>query len=162
MEEVGIGLGSNLGDKAQLLRNALQMIVSKHFGCIRVSQVVETEAWGFTSGNTFYNLVLVAETSLNPDALLDELLSIEHALGRSRKGAGYSDRTIDLDILFYGTKSTRNDKLVIPHPRLHMRRFVLEPLQEILPFWIHPESGKNVSELLDACIDSPLLRKVIL
>ena len=162
MAEVGIGMGSNLGDKAQLLRNALYIIGNKPFENIRVSQVVETEPWGFSSGNTFYNLVVVAETALSPDAVLQELLSIENSLGRQRETGGYSDRTIDLDVLFYGSACIRNDQLEVPHPRLHLRRFVLEPLQEILPFWVHPGSGKKVAELLDACIDRPLLGKVSL
>ena len=162
MAEVGIGMGSNLGDKAQLLQDALYIIGNKPFENIRVSQIVETEPWGFSSGNTFYNLVVVAETTLSPEAVLAELLSIENSLGRQRKTGGYSDRTIDLDVLFYGSACIRNDHLEVPHPRLHLRRFVLEPLQEILPFWVHPESGRKVSELLDACIDRPLLGKVML
>jgi 2-amino-4-hydroxy-6-hydroxymethyldihydropteridine diphosphokinase len=162
MEEVGIGIGSNLGNRLQLLAEAIVLIGELPLENIRVSTLVESAAWGYQSSNTYYNGVLVGQTTLQPEELLSSLLDIERHLGRTRVGKSYSDRVIDLDILFYGNQIAQEERLILPHPRMHLRRFVLEPLQEIAPHWVHPQLGESVEELLKSCVDAPLLGKVVL
>lgn len=110
-----------------------------------------TEPWGFEAEEWFLNELLVVETELSPDDLMDELLSIEHELGRVRhpEKKGYSSRTVDLDILYYGDQIIRTEKVTVPHPRLHLRRFALEPLCELVPDFLHPEFNLSQKQLLE-------------
>jgi 2-amino-4-hydroxy-6-hydroxymethyldihydropteridine diphosphokinase len=161
MEEVGIGIGSNLGNRLQLLAEAIVLIGELPLEQLRVSTLVESAAWGYQSSNTYYNGVLVGQTALQPEELLSSLLEIERHLGRTRVGKSYSDRVIDLDILFYGNHLSQEEQLILPHPRMHLRRFVLEPLLEIAPHWQHPVLNHAVADLLKSCTDAPLLGKVL-
>lgn len=160
MEEVGIGIGSNLGNRLQLLAEAIVLIGALPLENFCVSTLVESAAWGYQSSNTYYNGVLIGQTALQPEQLLSSLLDIERHLGRTRVSKSYSDRVIDLDILFYGNQIAQEERLILPHPRMHLRRFVLEPLLEIAPHWQHPVLNEKVSELLNSCTDAPLLGKV--
>ena len=114
-----------------------------------------TEPWGFEAEEWFLNELLVVETELDPEALMDTLLEIEAALGRVRhpEREGYSSRTVDLDILYYGDWIVNTEKVVIPHPRLHARRFALEPLCELIPDFLHPIFNVSQKELLNNCPD---------
>ncbi len=137
-----VGLGANLGDREATLRRALELL-----GPARVSTFRETEPWGYTDQPRFVNAVAEVETELAPRALLDRLLEIERELGRTRTAPRFGPRTIDLDLLLYGDEQIDEPGLRVPHPRLHERRFVLEPLAELDPHLVVPGRGE-VSALL--------------
>ena len=153
LKKVFLGLGSNLGDRLENISTATRL-VGDHVGRITASSsLYETEPWGFESDNKFINKVICISTPLSPAALLGRLLMIEAKLGRLRCEGKYVSRTIDIDILFYGDEIVDDDVLHIPHPRLHERRFVLVPLNEIAPGLMHPLLKKNVSSLSEECCD---------
>ena len=156
MEIIGLGLGSNLGDRVEMLRKAIGFLGNSAFENIQLSKVYETEPWGFVTENSFLNMVLTAQTTFSPSQLLEEIIRIEQILGRVRVENQYSDRSIDLDILFYGSQSFKDSQLEIPHPRMHSRRFVLEPLRDINPMWQHPITGVFIEDLIEKCTDNPL------
>jgi 2-amino-4-hydroxy-6-hydroxymethyldihydropteridine diphosphokinase len=137
-----VGLGSNLGDREALIRRAAELI-----GATRLSTIRETEPWGLESQPMFLNAVAEIETELAPRRLLDHLLDVERRLGRERIGPRWSPRTIDLDLLLYGDQTIEEPGLIVPHPRLHERLFVLEPLAELIPTQKIPGSG-TVAEAL--------------
>lgn len=140
-----VGLGSNLGDRRALLASALAELAPR-----RVSRVVETEPWGRADQPAFLNAVAELETGLAPDALLARLMDVERAHGRVRAEA-WGPRTLDLDLLLYGDRAVREAGLVVPHPRLSERRFVLDGLAELCPELEVPGLGRTVRELLHAC-----------
>ena len=137
-----VGIGSNLGDREALLREAADAI-----GARRLSTIVETEPWGYVEQPRFLNAVAELETELEPRKLLELLLAVERRLGRDRSGPRWGPRTIDLDLLLYGRIRLQEPGLEIPHPRLHERLFVLEPLAELDPGLEIPGIG-TVSEAL--------------
>jgi 2-amino-4-hydroxy-6-hydroxymethyldihydropteridine diphosphokinase len=147
MKKVYLGLGSNLGNREEMLQTALRHLHRPDLRILRVSSVYETEPVGLREQHWFLNLVAEAETSLFPMQLLARIGKIERQLGRKRTVPN-GPRTIDIDILFYGTSVIRTSTLEIPHPRLAERRFVLEPLAELAPELRHPVARKTVRELL--------------
>lgn len=143
---VYIALGSNLGDRLANLQAALQRFAPQVV-IDRQSSVYETEPWGYADQPAFLNMAVAAKTSLEPDALLVFLKNIEQEMGRAttfRNGP----RLIDLDILFYDELVLDTPPLVIPHPRLHERAFVLVPLADVAPEHLHPVLGETVLHLL--------------
>lgn len=153
MAKVYLSTGSNQGDRLMLLVEAAKYI-NKMVGRVeQFSQVVESEPWGFEAETTFYNQVLVVETALKPHEVLEQVLKIEQTLGRKRTGKGYSSRTIDIDILFSDADQINEPDLVVPHPELHKRRFVLLPLADLAPGLIHPVLKVTVTELLERLHD---------
>lgn len=160
MKKVFLGIGSNLGDREACLKSAIECIRETIGTVVRTSSVYETEPWGFSSDNLFLNMVVEVETALKPSGLLGRMLMIEARMGRLRSGKGYSSRLIDLDILLYGNKILNTKSLVIPHPRLHERRFVLVPLCEIVPDFVHPVLKKDIKTLLKECTDKSKILKV--
>jgi 2-amino-4-hydroxy-6-hydroxymethyldihydropteridine diphosphokinase len=131
-----VGLGSNLGDREATIRRAAELI-----GAVRLSPVIETEPWGYEDQPRFLNAVAEVETELPPRRLLDHLLDVERRLGRERVGPRWGPRTIDLDLLLYGDEAVAEPGLEVPHPRLHERLFVLEPLAMLVPERKIPGNG---------------------
>ena len=160
MRQVFLGIGSNLGNREENLKNALCRIGEEIGSILISSSVYETEPWGFDADNQFLNMVIKIETKLIPPDLLDALLEIERSMGRVRDKKQYSSRMIDIDILFYEDHVIAYHKLRIPHPYIPDRRFVLVPLIEIAPDFIHPVFHKSVKELLCSCSDNSAVRIV--
>ncbi len=145
-------LGSNLGNREQNLRLAREQIFIQLGPLQRASSVYHTEAWQMSDAPTFLNQVLLIDSSAPPLIALDKILSIEKSLGRTRE-QGYQNRTIDIDILYYGELIIDLPQLIVPHPKISERRFVLEPLTEIAPEFVHPVLQKTSKYLLDQCTD---------
>ena len=148
MIKIYLALGTNLGDRLANLRDAINAL-TPDVTVIRESTIYETPPWGFTEQPAFLNMVVEAATSLNPRALLDYLKEREKSLGRV-KNFRYGPRHIDLDILLYDDLVYEDERLQIPHPRLHERAFVLVPLSDLAPDLVHPVLGKDVKSLLSA------------
>lgn len=143
--------GSNLGDKEALLEQACTLINKRCGMLVERSKAYTTEPWGFEAEEWFLNELLVVETELEPDDLMDTLLEIERELGRVRhpEQKGYTSRTVDLDILYYGDKIVNTEKVTAPHPRLHLREFALLPLCEVIPDFLHPVFHLSQTQLLE-------------
>ena len=131
-------LGSNLGDRKKHLSTALDLIRESIGPVSRVSSIYETEPWGFSSENYFFNMAVQVGTFLLTGEVMLKIGEIEKTFGRERQGRGYSSRTIDVDILFYDDLVMKGETLQIPHPLLQERRFVLVPLKEIAPVSYSP------------------------
>ena len=148
MNKVYLSLGTNLGNKADNLLKAI-VCLSKETGILSaISSVYETEPWGYESGNNFLNMAVCIETNLSPEEILSITKSIEKSIGREEKTTdSYRDRLIDIDLIAYDDLIISSNNLKLPHPLFHERRFVLEPLNEIAPDFVHPVLQKKVSEL---------------
>jgi 2-amino-4-hydroxy-6-hydroxymethyldihydropteridine diphosphokinase len=153
-------LGSNMGDRKQYIASALHKIAAHPFiQYVKTSSWYETAAWGKEDMPSHYNVATCIATTLTPVALLQALQQIELALDRERQEK-WGQRTIDIDILFYDDIDINTKNLVIPHPYLHLRRFTLEPLNEIAPTYIHPVYNKSITTLLDECTDHLAVKKI--
>ena len=155
---VYLSLGSNLGSRVNQLEGAVQHMAEQVGTPVSVSGIYESESWGFSSDHRFCNCCISLQTALEPLSVLDIILNIEKGMGRerlSRKVAGgpYEDRIIDIDLLLFGDIRYEHPRLVIPHPEMGNRRFVLVPLTEIAPQLVHPVSGISISRMLDLCTD---------
>lgn len=148
MAVVYFSLGSNEGDRLNWLVKATKLIDNLIGKVTQNSSVIESEPWGFKSETSFYNIILSTETEFTPHQILNKVLDIEASLGRIRHGKDYTNRIIDIDILFYNAEKINEEKLVIPHPLIHMRKFVLQPLAEIAPDLIHPLLNSSITRLL--------------
>ena len=148
MARAYVGLGANLGERESTLVRAVELLeVEPGIGVVAVSGFRETDPVGVEDQPRFLNGAAVLETTLGPRDLLDALLRVERALGRVRDGTRWGPRTIDLDLLVYGDEVVDEPGLRVPHPRLHERRFVLEPLAELDPSLEIPGRGR-VSDVL--------------
>ena len=152
MVTVYLGLGSNLGDRQYNLDRALEFL-SQRLRLEKVSSLYDTEPIGNTNQPRFLNMVCQISTGLEPIALLTLVKGIENKLGRLPHHTSNESRPIDIDILFYGDQVVETSKLVIPHPRLTKRAFVLIPLAEIAPDLVHPVNGKTIEELVKSAIN---------
>ncbi|WP_031528538.1 2-amino-4-hydroxy-6-hydroxymethyldihydropteridine diphosphokinase [Dyadobacter crusticola] len=144
-------LGSNLGDRAAILKQAREMI-AEIAPIISESSIYETEPWGITDQPAFLNQVIEVRSAEEPELLLTHLLQIEQELGRVRK-VRWGARLIDIDMLYYGDTILENTTLTLPHPRIKERRFTLVPLSEIAADFLDPKLKKPVSQLLGECTD---------
>lgn len=156
MERCYILFGSNMGDRERLFADACLLINNRCGRVMEVSTAYESEPWGFVADEWFLNRVIAVDTELAPEELMQKLLEIEAELGRVRhpEQEGYVSRPIDLDILYFGNRVIQTDSLSVPHPRLHLRRFTLVPLCELIPDFVHPVLNKTQRELLQECPDT--------
>lgn len=152
MPEVYLLLGGNLGDRSAYLAQARAYITAQVGLIKKCSGIYETAAWGNTDQPAFLNQVLKVQASLAPEQVLRQVNGIEQELGRVRH-EHWGARVIDIDILFYDQLVLQSQRLTIPHPQLHLRRFTLLPLAEISPDLVHPVLRKSIYELLEACED---------
>ena len=157
--QVFLLLGSNLGDRPQVLAAAREMIAGQAGSIVNQSAIYETEPWGITDQPAFLTQVLEITTSLLPEDLLRIILNIEHDLGRIRYER-WGARVIDIDILYFGQTIMDSARLTLPHPRIQDRRFVLAPLAEIAPVFIHPVLQKTTTKLLEQCPDTSSVSKI--
>lgn len=158
MKTIYLSLGSNLGDRARNLRAAIDGLARASIAVRRVSPVYETAPVDLVDQPMFLNLVVEAETALMPRQLLARIARLERELGRQRTVAK-GPRTIDIDILFHGSSVIDTPDLIVPHPRIAERRFVLEPLSEIAPELVHPLTRRTIREML-AGVSGQKARKV--
>ena len=146
-DQIILSLGSNLGDRILTFHKALALMEEHYIRLCSCSKVYETPAWGFES-TPFYNACVVVETDLKAEELLELLLGIERKLGRQRTAEkGYEARTLDLDLLFYKNEIHYTEHLKVPHPKLHQRNFVLAPLVDVAPDFVHPVLLQSVRDL---------------
>ena len=152
MNKIYLLTGGNIGDRTGNLQKAYELIENRAGAVLQKTSIYETAAWGLTDQESFLNQVLCIDSTLTPIQLLHTLLDIELELGR-RRVQKMGPRTIDIDILFYGNEVISVPDLVVPHPRIQDRRFVLTPLNEIAADFIHPTLNKTIRQLLEACPD---------
>lgn len=159
MSHVALLIGGNQGDRHRLIDEATELIRQRIGSVVALSRVYETEPWGdFEAENgerrvkNFLNRALLVETMLSPHEVLHEALAIEAELGRQRpmhSTRKYHSRPMDIDLIFYDEEVMDSPELTLPHPRMHLRQFVLEPLAEIMPDYRHPLLGKMVREMVE-------------
>lgn len=159
MNRVALLIGGNQGDRQALIEQATVLIQERIGTAVAVSKVYETEPWGTFEADSgarrvenFLNSALLVETGLTAHEVLKEALAIEKELGRQRPQLStrkYHSRPMDIDLIFYNDEVIDTANLTVPHPRMHLRRFVLEPLAEIMPGYRHPILGKTVKEMLE-------------
>lgn len=146
-----LNIGTNLGERESNLRSAIYSIETSTKCVAEVSSFIETDAWGFNSENKFLNVAVAVDCHIEPFAMLDLLQRIEQSLGSSshrNEDGSYKDRVVDIDIIAVDEMIINTDSLIIPHPRMHLREFVLKPLAELAPSWKHPVLQKNATQLL--------------
>jgi 2-amino-4-hydroxy-6-hydroxymethyldihydropteridine diphosphokinase len=160
MAIIFIGLGSNEGNSFQILSDAY-LDLKKNVGyLIASSSIYETAPWGFESKNSFLNAVLKFETNHTPEEILNILQYLETKAGRKRnESENYTDRTLDLDLLYYDNVLSDKEELVLPHPRISERLFVLWPMVEIDAEWIDARHQKSMKQLLDETVDISAIKK---
>ena len=143
-----LALGTNIGNKRRNMITAAALLAERVGDVLALSGFYETEPWGFQSENTFLNAALQLETALSPLELLKATQEIEIEMGRTQKSNGaYHDRIIDIDILLYDDLVLQTPELTLPHPLMHERLFVMEPLAEIAPFVVHPVLKERIIDL---------------
>ena len=153
MRKIYLSIGSNKGNRYSFIKEALRLIRKDIGKVILMSKIYETKSWGFQSDD-FLNICIMIKSELLPTELLNKLKNIEDRIGRIRNSTKILAREIDIDILFYSDKVVDYKDLIIPHPRLHLRNFVLYPLNDIASDFIHPILLKPINELLEECEDN--------
>lgn len=153
MTEYYLHLGSNIGNRQANLSFAIEQIANSIGDVVLDSSLYETEAWGFETEDFFLNQAIKVKSNLSPEVLLDKALEIESLMGRKRIEGNYSSRIIDIDILFNESYIVNTESLIVPHPHIQKRMFVLVPLYEIAPHFIHPLLKKSIKQLFNDCKD---------
>ena len=159
MNQTYLLIGGNVGNRSKNMERAAELIGAKVGAVGKQSALYETEAWGKKDQPAFLNQVLKVDTDLSPEDLLQTILNIEQEMGRKR-AEKYGPRTIDIDILLYNDLILDTKDLAIPHPQMHLRRFVLTPLAAIAASVIHPVLKKSIDELLLECPDKLAVKKL--
>ena len=149
--EVVLSLGGNKGDREKLLFRAVELL-NDHFQLLKVSKIYQTPAWGGVAKGDFLNQLAVISTEFSPKDVLEITQEIETDLGRKRE-EHWGDRTMDIDIIYFGNEIINSNRLKIPHPFIAERKFVLVPLAELFPEKVHPVTRKNSTEMLEECED---------
>jgi len=152
MSKVYFSIGSNKGNRSGLINEAIDKIDIIIGKVVLKSSIYETKSWGFNSNN-FYNICILLESTLTPELILNKILTIEKDMGRLKTTDKYSDRCIDIDILFFDNMIVNSKSLEIPHPRIQLRKFVLTPMLELTPDLIHPILNKSIRQLELECVD---------
>jgi 2-amino-4-hydroxy-6-hydroxymethyldihydropteridine diphosphokinase len=152
MNKVCLSIGSNLGDRALNLKKSIECLINTVGQISAISSIYETEAWGLINQPSFYNLALIINSKFNPFEILEFTQKIEIDLGRIRKEK-WGERVIDIDIVFFNDEIVDTNNLTIPHPRMADRKFVLVPLDEIIPNYIHPIFNETIASLNRICTD---------
>jgi 2-amino-4-hydroxy-6-hydroxymethyldihydropteridine diphosphokinase len=153
-------LGANLGDRLATLQKATDLIAARIGQVVHQSGLYETAPWGVTDQPAFLNQVLAVKTTMEPEEVLNQTQAIEQELGRVRLEK-WGARLIDIDLLYYDQLVLQTDRLTIPHPYLHQRRFTLMPLVEIAPDFLHPVLTKTNAMLLAACEDEGMVTLIL-
>ncbi|MCO6500637.1 MAG: 2-amino-4-hydroxy-6-hydroxymethyldihydropteridine diphosphokinase [Vicingus serpentipes] len=158
MKQVVLGLGGNIGDTKKILSQAIHLI-NEEIGAVKLkSSLYQTKAWGVENQPDFINAVIAIETTLLPHEVLETCLSIEKKIGRDRLGKKkWTERMIDIDVLFYENEIIDTFSLKLPHSHIHERNFVLYPLAEILPNFKHPVLGKTALEMKNQAKDRQMV-----
>jgi len=159
MQHIFLGLGSNLGDRKKHIKQAINEIGIQIGKVTQESHLYKTAAWGKTDQSYFLNQVIKVETKKAPIAVLDGILSVEQKLGRVREEK-WGERIIDIDLLFYGSNIVEVPRLLVPHPFIAERRFVLVPMHELAPDLIHPLLQRSIADLLEGCPDTLPVEKL--
>jgi 2-amino-4-hydroxy-6-hydroxymethyldihydropteridine diphosphokinase len=146
-------IGGNLGEREANLEEAIDFIGFNFGDVVAVSSIYESEPWGMSDVPNFLNQVVHLQSELTDKELLVEIADLEEFFGRERSSQGYVSREMDIDVLFIDEEVISTETLQVPHPRMSERRFVLEPLAEIAPRFIHPELKQSIEVLLKACTD---------
>ena len=149
-----------MGDTRHYLEQAIALIDNRIGAVTAKSAIYQSEPWGLECDQWFLNQVVIAETELEPHIVLERCLQIETELGRTRSGNGYEPRTIDIDIIFFGNQIIKQPNLTVPHPLMHRRNFVLQPLCDVTPDFVHPVLGLTVSQLADVCDDKSAVKRL--
>lgn len=160
MEQLILSVGGNLGQREIFIAEAKNLL-EKVLACkAEVSAIYETPAWGFESSNAFLNAIFTFAMAELPKGLMSEIISIERRLGRKRSDtSGYTSRTIDIDVIAIGQQIISSDELIVPHPRMQDRLFVLKPMADVCPEWRHPIFNQSTRELLQFCTDQSEIQK---
>ena len=161
MRKIYLSIGSNKGNRYSFIKEALRLIQKDIGEVILISKIYETKSWGFQSDD-FLNLCIIIKSELIPAELIIKLKNLEEKIGRERNNEKIQAREIDIDILFYSDEIVNQKDLIIPHQRLHLRNFVLYPLNDIAADFIHPILLKSVNELLNECEDNDTPKESLL
>jgi len=159
MHQVFLGTGGNIGNKHDNFDKVYTFIKNELGAIIKSSSIYETSPWGFQAEENFWNQVLVVETDFSPFELLQKINLIESQFGRKRDGQQYKSREMDIDILYFDDEIIETENLTIPHPLLHKRLFVLVPLAEIAPDFVHPVLQISNAEMLNICADKSAFKR---
>lgn len=160
MHTVFLGIGGNMGDKSANFKKAEELIHSSVGHIINKSSVYETPPWGFHAEENFWNAVLVIETKFGPDEVLWRIHEIEDKFKKQQGDERYRSREMDIDILYYDDIYVENDLLIIPHPQIQNRKFILVPLAEIAPDLKHPLLRLSSLQMLENCRDESVIKKM--
>lgn len=160
LNRVFLGVGGNLGDRLANIREAVELIGKRIGNIEKVSSVYLSEPWGFKHTKYFTNVVVELYTPLSADNVLSEAFEIEAELKRTRSGKGYEGRTMDIDILFFNDEIISTERLTVPHPHICKRLFVLLPMAEIEPEFVHPENNMQIRQLVEICPDMGKIRRL--